>query len=256
MGREHTVDDAELPGYDRLQGGAGAGGSVRAIVRHAPALAGRAREVLAHLEAGLAALPEVLGLPAPELEALVVANADWGEAPRDNHRPYPRGLPYFTRASDPPALVVPEELSEAIQPRTPVTLPLVVHHELAHAFLAGEVAARTPGWLRELPPQAASAAVARREGLPLQDHLSQIPRPGFTVRGFRTPASAAEQMAFQNLLLKLGAAALEEFGEGFLRRLVGALRREKEVSESRAEELVAAALGEGGREWLASREEF
>jgi hypothetical protein len=256
LGREHTVDDAEPPGYDRLQGGAGAGGSVRAIVRHAPALAGRAWEVLAHLEAGLAALPEILGLPAPELEALVVADADREAAPRDNHRPYPRGLPYFTRAADPPALVIPEKLSEAVQPRTLATLPLVVHHELAHAFLAGEVATRTPGWLRELPPQAASAAVARREGLPLDEHLAQIPSPGFTVRGFRTPAGAEDQMAFQNLLLKLGAAMLEEFGEVFLPRLVGALRRENEVSEARAEELLAAALGEGGREWLASREEF
>lgn len=251
MDREHAVDSARtLPGYVRLEGEAGA------VVRHAPALAERGRQTLAHLEAGLAALPGLLGLPAPELEALVVADVDWNEAPRDNSRPYPRGLPYFTRSASPPALVIPEELSEAIEPQTEATLPLVVHHELAHAFLAGEVAAKTPAWLRELPPQAASAAVARREALPLQDHLEQIQSPGFTVRGFRTPAGAREQMAFQNLLLKLGADALEEFGERFLRRLVDVLGREEEVDEPRAEELLANALGEGGRRWLSSRREF
>jgi hypothetical protein len=64
-------------------------------------------------------------------------------------------------------------------------------------------------------------------------------------------------MSFQNLLLALGAAALEEFGEGFLGRLVRALREERQVvGEGRADELLAGALGPGGREWLVSRPEF
>ncbi|WP_047865931.1 hypothetical protein [Rubrobacter aplysinae] len=255
MGREHAVDSvtrdgAALPEYPRLEGENGA------VVRHAPHLPLLGREVLAHLETGLAALPEMLGISAPALEALVVAGDDWDAAPRDNSRPYPRGLPYFTRATEPPALVIPERLSGAIQPRTGATLPLVVHHELAHAFLAGVVAVRIPSWLRELPPQAASAAVARREALPLDEHLTRMESPGFTIRGFHTPAAAGEQMAFQNLLLRLGAAALAGFGEAFLPRLVAALRRETELDESRAEDLLAEALGPGGREWLDSQEEF
>jgi hypothetical protein len=64
-------------------------------------------------------------------------------------------------------------------------------------------------------------------------------------------------MAFQNLLLTLGAAALEEFGEGFLRTLAHALWSERDVlGEERAEELLAKSLGPGGREWLLSRPEF
>jgi hypothetical protein len=64
-------------------------------------------------------------------------------------------------------------------------------------------------------------------------------------------------MSFQNLLLLLGAAALEQFGGGFLRRLFRELWEEGEVvDEERAEELLADALGPGGREWLASRPEF
>jgi hypothetical protein len=65
------------------------------------------------------------------------------------------------------------------------------------------------------------------------------------------------QMAFQNLLLALGAAALEEFGEGFLQRLVHAVWDETDVvDEERAEELLANALGPGGRAWLRSQPGF
>jgi hypothetical protein len=107
-------------------------------------------------------------------------------------------------------------------------------------------------------PQAASAAVARRAGLPLREHLSQIERePGLRVRNFRGPAGAGEQMSFQNLLLLLGTAALDEFGEGFLRRIFHALWEADEiVDEGRAVELLADALGPDGREWVVSRPEF
>lgn len=255
MGLKHPIsqDGVSLPGYVRLEGGPGT------TVLHAPALTDRGRQVLDHLESGFATVPDLLGLPAPALEAMIVADEEWSQAPRESSRAYPTGLPYFTRATNPPALVLPETLSAAIQPRTPATLPLVVHHELAHAFLAGRMAARPSAWLRELPPQATSAAMARREGQPLDEHLSEIPEvrsPGFTIRSFRTPAGAEAQMAFQNLLLKLGAAALEEFGEGFLVRLSSALCEGCELDEARAAGVLADALGEGGREWLASRKEF
>ena len=218
----------------------------------------RAARSLDLLAAGAAALAEILAVEPPELEALLVADEDWGQAPRENEHPYPAGLPYFTRAASPPALVLPQTLSPAFRPRTGATYPLVVWHELAHAFLLREPVVRTPAWLRELLPQALAAATARRTGAPLEEHLSRIDRtPGFTVRSYRGRADAGEQMAFQNLLLALGGAAVERFGEGFLRGLTHALReREDVVGEEQAEELVAASLGPGGREWLSSRPEF
>ena len=168
------------------------------------------------LAAGSAALSEILGVEPPELEALLVADADWNRAPRENERPYPPGLPYFTRAARPPALVLPETLSSVFRPRTAATGALVLWHELAHAFLLSEPLPRTPAWLRELVPQALSAAVARKTGLPLERHLEKIDRsPGFTARSFGGRADAEAQMAFQNLLLALGDAAVEEFGNGF-----------------------------------------
>jgi hypothetical protein len=241
---------ADLPGYERLGG--------RVPVVYPPGLDGRVAEARDLLEAGTAALSEILGVEPPGLEALLVADGDWGLAPREYERPYPPGLPYFTRAATPPALVLPETLSPAFRPRTAATGALVVWHELAHAFLLREPVPRTPAWLRELVPQALSAAVARRTGLPLAEHLERIDHePGFTVRGFGGKAGAEEQMAFQNLLLALGAAAVEEFGEGFLRVLARALWAEEDVVDERqAEELLAVALGPGGREWLASRPGF
>ena len=240
---------AGLPGYERLGGGI--------PVAHPPAMEERAAELRRLLEAGTSSLSEILGVEPPELEALLVADGDWEEAPRDNARPYPLGLPYFTRAVRPPALVLPETLSPAFQPRTAATGALVVWHELAHAYLLREPLVRTPSWLREFLPQALSAAVAKRKGLPLEEHLARIERdPGFTVRGFSS-TGAERQMAFQNLLLLLGAAAVERFGDGFLRTLAHALLEEREVvDEGRAEELLIGALGPGGRGWLLSRPEF
>jgi hypothetical protein len=239
-----------LQGYGRLDG--------PAPVVHAPGLEERATEVQDLLEAGASALSEILAAEPPGIEALLVADADWEEAPRENERPYPPGLPYFTRATRPPTLVLPQTLSAAFRPRTAATGALVVWHELAHAFVLREPLPRTPAWLREFIPQALSAAVAGRAGLPLDEHLEEIERsPGFTVRDYSGRADAESQMAFQNLLLALGAAALESFGEGFLRALAHALWSEEDVvDEARAEELLADALGPGGSEWLKSRPEF
>jgi hypothetical protein len=241
---------ATLPGYERVDS--------EIPVVHARGMENQATEVYRLLETGAEALSELLASGTPRFEAMLVTDEDWNEAPRENTRAYPSGLPYFTRSVQPPALVLPATLSLAFRPRTEATYPLVVWHELAHAFLLQREVVRTPVWLGEFVPQAASAAVARKMGLPLEEHLSEIDRePGFTVRSLRGHVDADEQMALQNLLLSLGAAAVEDFRDGFLKRLVYTLWGETEiVGEERAEELLADALGSGGREWLLSRPEF
>jgi hypothetical protein len=241
---------ATFPGYECLNG--------EIPVVYAPGTEELASEVWWLLHAGAGALSALLEVEPPELETMLVADEDWNEAPREGEHAYPKGLPYFTRSARPPALVLPATLSPVFRPRTRATYPLVVWHELAHAFLLQKEVVRTPAWLGEFVPQAASAAVARWVGLPLDEHLSMIDRePGFTVRGLRGHADPGEQMAFQNLLLLLGADAVEEYRAGFLERFVRALWEETNVvDEERAEELLADAFGPGGREWLASRPEF
>ena len=241
---------ATLPGYKRLDG-------VVPVV-HAPQMEQSAAAVRSVLETGARVLSEVLAVKPPELEAILIPDKDWEQAPRENSRAYPPGLPYFTRSIHPPALVLSATLSPTFQPRTKATYPLIVWTELAHAFLLQQEVVRTPAWLREFMPQAAAAAVARRVGLPLTEHLSKVDRePEFTIRGLGGHVDAEEQMLFQNLLLLMGAAALEEFGDRFLERLVHAVWDETDaVDEERAEELLADALGPGGRTWLRSRPEF
>ena len=239
-----------FPGYRRLDG--------PVPLLHAPRLAGEAREVQGYLTRGSDALAGIVMAEPPILSALLVAEEDWNETPRENEHPYPPGLPYFTRSIEPPALVLPEMLAPVFHPRTDALLPLTIWHELAHAFLLDGEVVRMPAWLGELVPQAASAAVARRVGLPLEEHLRLLDEdPGVKIRNFGGRAGAEEQMAFQNLLLLFGAAALGEFGEGFLGRLFRVLWAERDVvGEVRAEELLARSLGPGGREWLRSRPEF
>jgi hypothetical protein len=241
---------AAFPGYERLNG--------EIPVVYAPETEEWASELSLLLNTGAAALSTLLGVGLPELEAMLIADEAWNEAPREGERAYPKGLPYFTRSARPPALVLPATLSPVFRPRTQATYPLVVWHELAHAFLLQKEVVRTPAWLGEFVPQAASAAVARRVELPLDEHLGMIDRePGFTIRELRGHADAGEQMAFQNLLLLVGAEAIEEFGDEFLKRLVRNLWEKTDVvNEERAEELLADALGLGGREWLASRPEL
>jgi hypothetical protein len=242
--------DAAPPGYESLKG--------KVPVLYAPRLEDEAGEVRSYLAGGYAMLSGMLSVEPPEISALLVADEDWRDAPRENARPYPPGLPYFTRSTAPPALVLPERLSPVFRPRTNATMPLAVWHELAHAYLLAREVVRTPAWLGEFLPQAASAAIARRIGPSMEDHLSQIDgEPGFTVRSFRGPAGAEDQMLFQNLLLLLGVAALERFGEEFLPRIFDALWEEDEIVDgARAEALLADALGPDGRGWLASRQEF
>ena len=241
---------AAFPGYERLNG--------EIPVVYAPETEEWASELSLLLNTGAAALSTLLGVGLPELEAMLIADEAWNEAPREGERAYPKGLPYFTRSARPPALVLPATLSPVFRPRTQATYPLVVWHELAHAFLLQKEVVRTPAWLGEFVPQAASAAVARRVELPLDEHLGMIDRePGFTIRELRGHADAGEQMAFQNLLLLVGAEAIEEFGDEFLKRLVRNLWEKTDVvNEERAEELLADALGPNGRKWLASRPEL
>jgi hypothetical protein len=237
------------PDYERLDGAV--------PVVYPSRLEERARRIRGILQAGSREMAALFGVEPPALQALLVADQDWREAPRENERPYPPGLPYFTRSTLPPTLVLPERLSPAFEPHTEATLPLTVWHELAHAFLLQREMVRIPAWLREFVPQSAAVAVANRTGLSLKEHLAQAQYTKTDVRAFGGPADAKRQMAFQNAMLTLGCAALEEFGEGFLGRLVRALWDEDEiVNERQAEELLSEALGNGGREWLAARPEF
>jgi hypothetical protein len=113
---------AAFPGYERLNG--------EIPVVYAPETEEWASELSLLLNTGAAALSTLLGVGLPELEAMLIADEAWNEAPREGERAYPKGLPYFTRSARPQALVLPATLSPVFRPRTQATYPLVVWHEL------------------------------------------------------------------------------------------------------------------------------
>jgi hypothetical protein len=85
-----------LEGYECLDGAV--------LVIYSPGTEEQAAEMQYLLEAGAGALSEVLDVEPPELEACLLADEDWDEAPRESARAYSLGLPYFTRSVHPPAL--------------------------------------------------------------------------------------------------------------------------------------------------------
>ena len=66
---------AALPGYERLNG--------EMPVVHAPGMEERASEVRRLLETGSGVLSTLLEVEPPELEAMLIIDEDWDEAPRE-----------------------------------------------------------------------------------------------------------------------------------------------------------------------------
>ncbi|MGI8860389.1 MAG: hypothetical protein ACR2HO_09595, partial [Rubrobacteraceae bacterium] len=128
---------ASFPGYERLDGAVS--------IFHPMGMEDWAGETRDLLDTGAKTFSEILGVETPDLSALLTANEDWEDAPREGEGPYPPGLPYLTQSAEPPVLVLPEALSPAFRPRTSATWPLVVWHELAHAFLLQKPAPPRPG---------------------------------------------------------------------------------------------------------------
>jgi hypothetical protein len=92
-----------LEGYGYLDGAV--------PVVYSPGTEEQAAEMQQLLETGVVSLSEMFDVEPSELEAFLVADEDWDEAPRESVRAYPLGLPYFTRSVRPPALVLPATLS-------------------------------------------------------------------------------------------------------------------------------------------------
>ena len=82
------------------------------------------------------ALGQLLDLPLPAMEVLLIAPSDWQRAPRDEEEEAPGNmLPYWTDATQPSTLVIPQQMDEIVGEATPEKRSLLLYHELAHAFL-------------------------------------------------------------------------------------------------------------------------
>ncbi len=217
-------------------------------------------------------LGHLLGIPTPEMEILVVAPVDWEFTPQEDEDEAgtpTEMLPYWTDITEPPTLVVPEQLDEIIGEATPEKRSLLLYHELAHAFLEHDPRPwpeESPLWADEWQLQFAAFWLFQQ----LQGHIEKItadlhqqfaaifePEPDgktpVTVRGFDwyEDTTPEDYLEFVLLLEKFAMDLLTRYDATILPRFLERYRREVHVLLSdEVTKMLAGVLGPGGEEWL------
>lgn len=231
-----------------------------------------ARQVFQEVEQAGKLLGQLLGLPMPAMEILVVAPADWEFVPQeDEDETGAPGsmLPYWTDVTEPPTLVVPEQMDEIMGEATPEKLSLLLYHELAHAFLEDDPRPwpeESPLWADEWPLQFAAFWLFQQihgqiENITADLHrqFAEIfePEPDgktpVTVRGFYwdEDTSPEDYLEFALLLEKFAIDLLTRYDATILPRFLERYRQETPVLLSdEVTKMLAEVLGSGGEEWL------
>jgi hypothetical protein len=231
-----------------------------------------ASEILQEVEQAGKLLGQLLDLPLPAMKILIVAAIDWTFAPHeDNEETTGPGnmLPYWTDVTEPPTLVVPEQMDEIIGEATPEKRSLLLYHELAHAFLESDSRPwpeESPLWADEWPLQFAAFWLFQQ----LHGDIEQITadlhqqfaesfqpeadgKTPVTVRGFDwyEDTTAEDYLEFALLLEKLAIDLLTRYDATILPRYLERFRQEVPVILSdEVTLLLAEVLGDGGEAWL------
>jgi hypothetical protein len=220
-------------------------------------------------------LSQLLGQPLPEIQILLVASPDWDVAPQDEPgEPNPL-LPYWTNATEPPSIVIPQELDPIIGLPTLEKRAFILYHELAHAFLEADPRPwpeETPLWADEWQLQFAalwlSQQLSGQQGVvnkDLHEKYTEIFEPEadgktpMTVRGFDWYEDTAPEdyLCFELLLEQFAVDLLATYSPEILPRFLAFYRKNYDIVLSDdATQMLATALGPGGGEWLEERVYF
>jgi len=218
-------------------------------------------------------LGNLLNLPIPELDVLLIGASDWESAPPDemDAPPGPPGvlLPYWTDVPQRPMLVVPEQMDEIIGVATPEKRSLLLYHELAHAFLESDPRPwpeDSPLWADEWQMQFAAFWLFRQlhgdfEHITddLQRQFAEIfePEPDgktpVTIRGFDwyEDTTPEDYLEYALLLEKFAVDLLARYNATILPRFLERYRQEGPVLLSdEVTKMLGEVLGPGGEEWL------
>lgn len=232
-----------------------------------------AREISQEMGRACTLLSELLKLPAPELDIVLIGTADWEFAPPDemDAPPGPPGsmLPYWTDVPQTPMLVVPEQMDEIIGEQTPQKRSLLLYHELAHAFLESDPRPwpeDSPLWADEWQLQFAAFWLFRQlHGQfkhitdDLQRQFAEIfePEPDgktpVTIRGFDwyEDTTPEDYLEYALLLEKFAVDLLTRYNATVLPRFLERYRQEWPVLLSdEVTKMLGEVLGPGGEEWL------
>lgn len=231
-----------------------------------------ARQILQEVDRAGTLLGQLLGLSMPEMELLIVAAADWEFTPQEDEEEAggPTAmLPYWTDVTEPPTLVVPEQMDEIIGEATSEKRSLLLYHELAHAFLEHDSRPwpeEAPLWADEWQLQFAAFWLFQQihgqvENITadLHQQFAEIfePEPDgktpVTIRGFdwyedTTPEDYLEYVLLLekfaiDLLARYDATILPRFLERYRQDVPALLSDEVTL-------MLAEVLGPEGEEWL------
>jgi len=232
-----------------------------------------AKQILQVVERAEQLLEQLLNLPKPELELLIVAPADWEFAPPDDMAapgPPSTMLPYWTDVPTRPTLVVPEQLDEILGEATPEKLALLLYHEITHAFLESDPRPwpdDNPLWADEWQMQFAEFWLFRQihgetEHLTitadLHKQFAEIFEPEadgktpVTVRGFDwyEDTTPEDYLEFALLLEKFAIDLLARYDASILPRFLERYRKETPLLSDEVTLMLSEVLGPGGEEWL------
>lgn len=231
-----------------------------------------ARQILQEVDRAGTLLGQLLGLSMPGMELLIVAAADWEFTPLENEEEAgaPTAmLPYWTDVTDPPTLVVPEQMDEIIGEATPEKRSLLLYHELAHAFLEHDPRPwpeEAPLWADEWQLQFAAFWLFQQihgqiENITtdLHQQFAEIFEPEadgktpVTIRGFDwyEDTTPEDYLEYVLLLEKFAIDLLTHYDATILPRFLDRYRQDVSVLLSDEVTLMLAeVLGPGGEEWL------
>ena len=214
-------------------------------------------------------LAELLNIPVPAMEVILVAPDDWQSAPREEPEEPVILLPYWTDVTDPPSLVVPTGLDPIMGAYSPEKLSFLIFHEVTHAFLEADPhpwPLESPLWADEWQLQFAALWLSQQFSHPqdiVMDDLHQQyaeifePEPDgktpVTVRGFDwyEDTTSQDYLEYTLLLERFAADLLARYDPAALPRFIDLYRRQdaKWLSDD-ITRLLADALGEGAETWL------
>jgi hypothetical protein len=230
------------------------------------------QNIVQEIEQASKLLGDLLQLPTPAMQVLLVAPEDWEFVPReDEEEEQGPGtmLPSWTEITQTPTLVVPEQMDEIIGEATPEKRSLLLYHELAHAFLESDPrpwAEESPLWADEWPLQFVSFWLYQnihgniaQITADLHEQFAAIFEPEadgktpVTIRGFDwyEDTTPEDYLEFVLLLEQFAIDLLARQDASILPRFMERYRQEVPVWLSDEITLMLAeVLGDGGEAWL------
>ena len=214
-------------------------------------------------------LEQMLGQRGPNLQIILVAQADWHDMPHDDPEEPGNALPYWTNVTHPSSLIIPSQLDPIIGLPTQEKLVYLVYTVLVQAFLESDSRPwpeESPLWADEWQIQFAAAWLMQQihgqSGIVMKDlheQYAEIFEPELdgktpvTIRGFDWYEDTSEEdyLIFNLLLEQFADDLLLKYGPEILPHFLDLYRNEYSVLLSDdIKDMLAGILGPGGARWL------